>query len=154
MPYVIRDGNNKISSVLLNKIDENTEYLDDSNDEVQFFHLWIQKMHDIKSELASRWDTLPVNGVTYSLLDPMYTNSGRASIQALIGGATDVDLPDANGNLVNLTMADANALMVILQNYINDLINNRYTLENQVKSATTLAQLQAIDVTSGWPSPP
>lgn len=154
MPYVLRDGNNYITTVMINPIDVNTEFVADNNDDLQYFYLKPQKYKDNQAECNSRNKSAVVNAVTYALEGSMYYNMSSVTVKGIAESSANVNIPDINGVLQLLTIANATSLLDSLELYLNDLQDNYTTHIDAIVAATTLAALQAVDTAAGWPVAP
>lgn len=83
------------------------------------------------------------------------SNDGHQELKALVErlaskGGTQKAKTRA-GKLINLTLAQAEAIFAAVDDYIAACWTREYDLDAAITAATTKAEVDAIDITTGWP---
>jgi hypothetical protein len=104
------------------------------------------------------------NGTTIGISPTNIVNINSMASQALLTlspphGVTPVTwptnfawLPQGTGSPIPLTAAEMLTMANMCAHYISSLILYADTLEQQIMSCTTAAEVDAIDIASGWPT--
>lgn len=152
MPYVIKDGANKVTTVFNNPIEGVTEWVEPNDPALEYFELTNQKKKEINDERPSRLVSVTSGGKTYPVSgDNFYATSCRI-VKGLIDSDANISVPDIDYDYTSLSAATASALLDSMNDYIMAVNANYVSLKTAIDDAVDLAALQAVDTGAGWPS--
>ncbi len=152
MPYVVRNASNLIYIVMENPIDENTEWVDPSNDDLNWFNTKKSKLGGLSFEYSNRTISIVHNNVLYPVSGDGYQSITCRITIASMNQDPNVDIPETDFDLHTLLIADATSLLSNMDGYINNVEVNKLSIFGAIQDSTTLAEIQAVDVAAGWPS--
>lgn len=94
--------------------------------------------------LQTRNDTDRTNWSGVAQAAKYYIDAGQ-------GAATMNPIRTSDNTMVPLNANDSFALMLSLQSYLGQIYTNAWNLKDAIESATTVNDLKAINLNSGWP---
>jgi len=107
---------------------------------------------DMRKEVAAKKDKLRDSGTT---INGVFIHTDTQARSLLLGekmaGTGDVNFYSREGVLINMTRAEFDAFYVEFQNYLKAVEENAASLIAQINAATTMAEIVAVDLDSGWP---
>jgi hypothetical protein len=103
------------------------------------------------SEVSAKASTVRDGGTTIAGLG-LATNAAARSLLAgaKVGGKANRKVVTRTGR-ANLSKVDFDALVAGVDDFIQAVFDNEYDLLEAIDAATTLAEIEAIDITVGWP---
>ena len=158
MKYINRNSQGKIVAVYALKQYKDQEELKDDDPEILEFDLNLVKL-SFKINLSNIRDSASSIGIMYEgnkfYSGPGSNNYFLGSINYLnISSKTELSWKTMNGNYVTVSLSDLNNLFELNSDFIEACFSHESVLLGEIDNATTIEELESIDLNAGWPDGP